>query len=266
MEQINTYAFFNLSKWLEGIFLQLGNPSVPPVVISPFVNASRTILDGLLTGSGKYKLNESAGAGATLLATLDAIAARLQAGQSAADMVTQFNIGFFAFDTALALELGRAPTFFVTQKGIYSTPSLINTAELAYAEDVRQIISSEALRDVNQAGRCLAFELGTAAAYHALRATEKVLREYYSLLVKKATDDLRMKQAIDELVKAGADVKTMAVVNQVRDLHRNPVDHPDVFLDVTEAMEVFDICKSAISAMARQIKSKQPPLPGTTTP
>ena len=94
-----------------------------------------------------------------------------------------------------------------------------------------------------------------------MRATEKVQREYYSVLVKKDPACVNMKQCTDELRKAGADPRVMAILDQIRDLHRNPVDHPDIFLDMNEALELFDIAKSAISAMARQmIKAKPKPV------
>ena len=37
--------------------------------------------------------------------------------------------------------------------------------------------------DFTQAGKCIAFELPTSAAFHTLRGTEGVLRSYYSALL-----------------------------------------------------------------------------------
>ncbi len=139
--------------------------------------------------------------------------------------VTAFNAAFGTFEQALALDLGRAPIFFVTQKAIYSTPALINYAEMALTDDVRSKVSEAARRDLNQAGRCLAFGISTASGYHALRAVGKVLREYYEAKLGKSAKDVGMKQCIDELTKAGAEKKTMAALDQLRDLRRNPIDH-----------------------------------------
>jgi hypothetical protein len=47
-----------------------------------------------------------------------------------------------------------------------------------------------------------------------------------------------------------------------RDLHRNPIDHPEEFLELAEALEVFNAASVAISKMARQItalKTSQTP-------
>lgn len=39
--------------------------------------------------------------------------------------------------------------------------------------------------DFEEAGKCLAFERSTAAAFHILRGTEGVLRSYYCSLVRR---------------------------------------------------------------------------------
>jgi hypothetical protein len=86
-----------------------------------------------------------------------------------------------------------------------------------------------------------------------MRATERVLREYYVLVLNKPGIRIDMKQCINELTKAGADKRTMQVLDQIRDLHRNPIAHPTIFLEPEEAADLFEIAASAISAMAREI-------------
>jgi hypothetical protein len=177
---------------------------------------------------------------------------------------TKLKDGVRDFETVLATELPRLDIYAVTKKGIYSTPDLIEHADMALSADVRKTVSDEAKRDLKQAGKCLAFELATASGYHAMRATERVLREYYTLVVKKPGQNARMKQCVDELRNHGADARVMAVLDQIRDLHRNPIDHPEIFMKMTEAIELFDIAKSAISAMARQmtkLSAEAKPLP-----
>lgn len=167
-------------------------------------------------------------------------------------LVAEFVGAVGELETLMANELPRLDIYSVSQLGIYSTPALIEKAETALSEDVRAAISAEAKRDLNQSGRCLAFGLSTAAGYHAMRATEKVQREYYVRLVKKP-ERVNMKQCTDELKKAGAPPEIMGILDQIRELHRNPVDHPEIFLEMAEAQELFDVAKSAISAMGRQV-------------
>jgi hypothetical protein len=166
------------------------------------------------------------------------------------------------FETVLAAELQALDTYFISQKGIYATPDLIESADKALDESVRKVISAEALKDFGQAGRCLAFDLPTAAGFHAMRATENVLRQYHRAIMKppSITTNPDMATCINELKKAGADQKTLAVIDQIRDLHRNTIMHPEVFLSPSEGLRLFDIAKSAISAMSDQI-SAIPPSP-----
>jgi hypothetical protein len=63
-----------------------------------------------------------------------------------------------------------------------------------------------------------------------------------------------MAAVINALRASGkGDDKTLATLDQLRDLHRNPIGHPDVFLESGEAYELFNICITAISSMARQM-------------
>jgi len=101
----------------------------------------------------------------------------------------------------------------------------------------------------------LAFELATAAGFHTMRAVEAVLRDYWTLVKKPAlgTKPPEMAQCINELRASGEDVKLMDILDHVRDLHRNTLMHPQAFLQMTEALRLFDISKSVISAMAEHM-------------
>lgn len=123
------------------------------------------------------------------------------------------------------------------------------------------------LKDLNQSGACLAFGMATASGYHAVRSVERVLRAYYVALTGldhiRSNDPKKSPRPIGKCNMSTitvalrsseqGDPKTLAVLDQIRELHRNPLGHPDTFLEVTEAMELFNVCTSAISAMARQL-------------
>lgn len=115
------------------------------------------------------------------------------------------------------------------------------------------VISDNAKKDFREAGKCLAFELPTAAGFHAMRATESVLREYYGLVTGKDPAKTDWGTCIQELKNAGANKKVLQVLDQIRDLHRNPLSHPQDFLSLREALGLFDIAKSAIGAIADEI-------------
>jgi hypothetical protein len=160
-----------------------------------------------------------------------------------------------AFETVFAAELRTMPTYIVSKKGIYYTDDLIEHAEKAFDEVTRTVVPDSAIKDFREAGRCLAFELPTASGFHAMRSAEAVLRKYHALQLTLPDGHKSPEWAvcINEIKKSGGNAKVVGVLDQVRDLHRNPVSHPDAFLSVNEALALFDIAKSAITSMAAEI-------------
>ena len=177
------------------------------------------------------------------------------------DDVRIFNAAYFAFEGALSLDLGQAPTFFVTPKGVYDTDSLINKGSSVY-EDLQEHLPQEAIEDTNQAARCLAFTLPTASGFHMARATEAVARNYL-LHLGCAEDDINKSPNWGAYHTLMEDKEADAVIahhfDQLRSLHRNPLVHPEVTLDMTEAQSLWAMCTSLVISMV--IKMNPPSSP-----
>ena len=160
-----------------------------------------------------------------------------------------------SFETVFAAELPTCDTYSVSKKGIYSTADLIERPEMAIYEEVRKSLPDAVIGDFKQAGKCLAFELPTGAGFHTMRSTEAVLRIYWKLVLqpKSRIKPPEMAKCINELRKRGEDEKLLDVLDHIRDLHRNTLMHPEAFLTMKEALRLFDIAKSAITAMGDRI-------------
>jgi hypothetical protein len=165
--------------------------------------------------------------------------------------------GLQEFETIFSAEVATLASYLVSKKGIYDTADLIERAENAVDEMARKEIGAAATTDFQQAGKCLAFELPTAAGYHTMRATEAVVRIYWALVrphsgtVTKPPD---MAVCINELRADGEDPKLMDALDHIKDLHRNTLMHPEAFLTMKDALRLFDIAKSAISHMGDRIR------------
>ena len=156
------------------------------------------------------------------------------------------------FKTVLIAELQTLAAYHVTEKSIYSTAALIERAENVLPKYIRDELSPETREDINQAGRCLAFDLPTASGFHTWRAVETVLVSYSQDF--GATPKRRDWGSYIAALKAvNADPKTLAILDQIRDLHRNPTMHPEVVLSIDEATGLFGIAPSAIVAMVTDI-------------
>lgn len=163
------------------------------------------------------------------------------------------------FETVLSAELQTLATYQATQKGIYSTADLIERAENILPAPVLAKISSEIIEEIRQSGRCLAFDCATACAFHIMRATEAVMHKYYIFVRKpKPKPKGRLDNwgaYIAELQKSQApEVKeVVAMLQQVKDRHRNLIMHPEILLTPDEAFTLFEIAKGAIIAMADKL-------------
>lgn len=197
----------------------------------------------------------------TLYTSLDAISPNDWSGidlesEIEASLLYKVKAAAVAFETVLSAELQGTNTYYVEQKGIYSTADLIARAEQGLGSSL-VYLGEDAKKDFGQAGRCIAFDLPTSAAFHLTRAIESVLRKYHSLACatsNSAGKRPEMATCINELRKAGADPKLLDILDHFRELHRNTTMHPEVFLDNEEALRLFDIAKSGINAMADRIK------------
>lgn len=162
------------------------------------------------------------------------------------------------FETVLANDCPGLDVFVVDKKGIYDTSALLENADEAIKytlSDLEQkTLSEDVYRDFREAGRCLALELSTAAGFHTARSVEAVVRRYWSSATgKEISRAPRLANCIDQLRKCNEDPKILDILDHFRDLHRNTLMHPDTFLEINEALRLFDIAKSAISAVATRI-------------
>jgi hypothetical protein len=171
-------------------------------------------------------------------------------------LLDEYRIAFLA-------EIGVLNSYFVTQKAGFDTLSLLLWGENCFPPDLRGKVP-EAVFDVREAAKALAYESPTAAGFHVFRALESVLRRYHSHVTGgSAAPKVRNIGVYLESLRSSnkGDLKVRAVIKQIADLYRNPLIHPEVVLTMEDAVGIFGISRSAIAAML----SVLPDLPLTTT-
>ena len=82
-----------------------------------------------------------------------------------------------AFEAVLNAELSLLPLYVVTRKAAFDTPILVEAGALCFPEEVIYKVP-EAVPDLEQGTKCIAFELPTAAGFHLHRANESILHRY----------------------------------------------------------------------------------------
>jgi hypothetical protein len=170
------------------------------------------------------------------------------------------------FENNLEAEYATKDLFVVSRKGIYSTTDLIERTEQAFPKEFTDRIP-DAINDLKQAGRCIAFEVPTAAAFHIFRAVEAVAKQYVTVMRGTPPTDKEKRGGLGNFVvilnENGADVRVTSSIAQLAKLHRNPTMHPEMFIRNTEILATFGMAQSVIQSMIADMELRQPE-PSTT--
>lgn len=162
------------------------------------------------------------------------------------------------FETVLRTECQIMDTYFVSKKGTHSTKDLVENAHYQVPEPSRSKLPDQTKADFDQAGKCIAFDVPTAAAFHLLRGTEAVIRKYYDLIVpgpKKAPLKMRNWGTYIKLLNShGADANITLLLTHLKDVYRNPVLHPEENYSDERAQVLLGVCISAVVLMETEIQ------------
>ena len=164
------------------------------------------------------------------------------------------------FQTIVRAELGISDAYFVSRKAAYDTITLIQNAEAMFSPDLPSKVT-EAIPEIREAGKCLAYELATASGFHLFRVLELVLRRYWEVIGKGRPQPKQKNLGVylDHMEKHNlGDRKVRATLKQIKDLHRNTLIHPEDVLQVDDAIGLFGIAQSAINAMLKVIPMPDP--------
>lgn len=167
----------------------------------------------------------------------------------------------YNFEIVLTSQMTVADAYLVTGKRGLDTLKLATEGEVLFSPDLPHKVP-QALPDAREVGKCLAFEVPTAAAFHILRTVETVVRRYWDIATNLADRPKQQNLGVylNELANhGGADEKIIAALKQIKDLYRNVIMHPEVHMDLNEAISLFGIASSAIDAMLRHIPMPPPP-------
>jgi hypothetical protein len=161
-------------------------------------------------------------------------------------------------ESVLSNDMPGISSYLVSQKGIYRTDDLIEHADRYFPEEIRIAIPQQASKDLIEAGKCLAYEVSTACAFHLWRAVETVMGEYYEKIAGKtfAADgiDKNWGAYVKALNSKAADNKITQFLDHIRSEYRNPQTHPEAMLEVSEALGLFGVAMSAIQQMILAIQ------------
>ncbi|MBX9455532.1 MAG: hypothetical protein KL863_05595 [Rhizobium sp.] len=158
----------------------------------------------------------------------------------------------------LEQDLSHQAVYHVLPKRAYSTYKLIDDASSLFSKEVVSELSDIELLDIRDAGKCAAFELPTAAAFHFFRAIDALLQRYTILVNGETSKSKNWGQYIIDLEKGGVAPKITSVLRQLKDLHRNPIIHPETRLTVEECFSLFGLAESATNLIVHDMVARRP--------
>ncbi len=157
------------------------------------------------------------------------------------------------FETIMNGDMPDIASYIVSQKGIYRTDDLIAHAENHLSAASKAALPNQACEDLREAGRCLAYEVPTACAFHLWRTVESVMAYYYVKLSGVTFEDAGVQRNwgayIPALTAVGAPVKITAFLSHIKDEYRNPQTHPDEPVPIEEAQRLFSTAISSVEQM-----------------
>lgn len=170
---------------------------------------------------------------------------------------------FEKFEAVLLATLQTVDLYYVSPKGAFDTQALTDGGALLFPTNLEEK-APEALVDVGAAARCIAFELPTAAAFHLLRATESVLRRYFDEKVgaEHRPTSRNMADFINGMrTRNVGDPRVIHALQALKDLHRNPLMHPDESLaSAEEAINLYAAVRAAVGYMLNDMTGELAPV------
>tara|TARA_B100000959_G_scaffold267973_1_gene312131 strand:- start:3373 stop:4119 length:747 start_codon:yes stop_codon:yes gene_type:complete len=152
----------------------------------------------------------------------------------------------------LDAEIQGVFAFITTPKRIDSE-KLLGDVNFLFAPGVYESFPDIAKYDFSEAGKSIAFELPTAAAFHILRATEANLKYYCKAMVRQKRIATEMwGPIIIDLRKRKSTRKFTTLNNHLDNIRlsfRNPTQHPEAIYDIHEVQDLFSVCIDANNRM-----------------
>lgn len=167
------------------------------------------------------------------------------------------------FEHLFSAELKKLSVYAVPRRGIFDTERLVDTAEEHLPESIRVSLPRFVIAEFREAGRCFAFGLFSASGFHALRAAEKALRQYYIAFIgepkkEDMTMGLMASQLRDRLESDNAglikpNAATIRTITDIVSFDRNPLTHKELQLAEDDAAMLFNRAQGMISLMAKEL-------------
>ena len=139
----------------------------------------------------------------------------------------------------------------------FNSEYLLSSPQKLLKEGTFEKLDEIAKQDIASACRCILFGEATAAAFHILRATESVLKNYYFLYKKQRRLEKPMWGPMIVELRAKTKSKPpetlLTSLDLIRSAYRNPTQHPEATYEIDSAQDLFGVCLDVIGKMGGEL-------------
>lgn len=213
-----------------------------------------------------YQFRTSVQAGANLLSAIRNLKSKIEGTEEKSKALEFYDVyavtsALTAYEAVMGAELSLSQLYVVTQKAGFDTAILVENGAACFPTDL-WIKVPEAVADLQQGVRCIAFEVFTAAGFHLHRANEAVLHKYWDAVAKGSPRPLsrNMGDYLNEMKQKNiGNPKVTAALKDLKDLHRNPLIHPEHSIDaLDEAVALMNGVHNVMVYMLQEIPTITP--------
>jgi hypothetical protein len=165
--------------------------------------------------------------------------------------VLKINESIDQIDPVLRAESQITTAFILTDKRM-DLNKLMNNVPALFSQGTFNKLTDIAQYDFKEAGKCIALERPTAAAFHILRGTESVLRQFYTnSVILNPIKELMWGGMTDSLKHQPTPPpkELLEHLDHIRVAFRNPTQHPQLTYTLDEAQDLFSLCEDVVNRM-----------------
>ncbi len=246
---------FYYPYWLATEVRSLHEPNVSYLRMA----SAKAVLSDFVTRTRPEFLTRTKEKAREIVTILDPLVSAIQSGASVS--MTPEEWGHLLheieeFERDLQKESGRLYITCVENQRLLTPYVLIEKIETAVAPKTWQYMSRMARREMEESGRCLAFERHTASGFHILRCVEIIVREYVLAVTGSLPVRRDLGHYIETLKQNGAAEEVTDILNNVRRNDRNPLMHPEDFLRMDDAISLFNLCLTALDRLIGDMEKR----------
>ena len=261
MNRVNGSSLIQLGEVLHGLSQVEAEQSIGKNARP--LSSGKLMLSQFLGNDPLFQLRVSRQKGQELLRCLESLTHKNWNDELAPVDVAELSRLVDEFQMIVKEELGIANLYLVSRKRGYSTEALIESPSDIFPPSLLEHVP-DAAHDVQQVGRCLAFEVPTAAAFHLHRINEAVLRQYFAAMAPEEAPPksgnmgayiAELKKLSEKMPKPSELETLLPLLQIIKDQYRNPVMHPDLSIDsIDQSFALLSLINAAVELMFAKIK------------